>query len=107
MQMGNSVMHQRVLRFPVAPVAGASVHREALSCCVSTLQTLACDCRQDAQENDLQTSSEPTLCADGKTIGNLEDMKEAAAALHAFGPQYVLVKVRWLKSSGLWVLCIS
>lgn len=61
---------------------------------------MACDCRQDAQENDLQTSSESTLCADGKTIGNLEDMKEAAAALHAFGPQYVLVKVRCLKSSG-------
>lgn len=32
--------------------------------------------------------------ADGKTIGNLEEMKEAAIALHAYGPQFVLVKVR-------------
>ncbi len=33
-------------------------------------------------------------CADGVTIGNLQDMKEAAAALHALGPQFVLIKVQ-------------
>ena len=31
--------------------------------------------------------------ADGRPIGSLEDMKEAAVALHALGPQWVLVKV--------------
>lgn len=35
-----------------------------------------------------------TCYADGKAIGNLEDMKEAAIALHGLGPQWVLVKVR-------------
>jgi hydroxymethylpyrimidine/phosphomethylpyrimidine kinase len=40
--------------------------------------------------------SEPAaVCdhADGRPIGSLEDMKEAAVALHALGPQWVLVKV--------------
>jgi Phosphomethylpyrimidine kinase len=32
--------------------------------------------------------------ADGRAIGDLEDMKEAAVDLHALGPQWVLVKVR-------------
>lgn len=37
-------------------------------------------------------------CADGRAIGSLEDMKEAAVSLHALGPQWVLVKVTTSKS---------